>query len=366
MRTAEVVVIGGGCVGTSTAYHLAAAGCTDVVLLEADALGSGSTGKAAGGIRLQHADALNSLLVRRSLAEFLRFEELTGVPIGFKQVGYLFLLSSAADLDAFRRAVGVQQGLGIPSELVDVAAVREFVPQLATDDLVGATFCPSEGYATPEAVVQGYATAARRLGVRVETGRAVTAVRAEDGRITGVDTDGGPIAAPTVVCAAGVHSAGLARGIGMELPVHGEARAIHYTGRDGGVPGSAPLTVDFASGFYFHREGPGMVFGGRQRELEDLGEPAVRRLPVLAGLPIESSWWGYYDMSPDSNAMIGSGPVDGFHYATGFSGHGFQQSPAVGEHLAQRVLGLPVSLDLSPFSAGRFRAGAVRPEKFVI
>ncbi|MEU7894028.1 FAD-dependent oxidoreductase [Nonomuraea sp. NPDC049152] len=177
MRSAEVVIIGGGCVGTSTAHHLIARGCKDVVLLEAETLGAGSTSKAAGGIRLQHADELNARMVQRSLAEFLRFEELTGVPIGFKQVGYLFLLSSEEDVDAFRRAVTAQRALGIPSEVVDLDTVRRLVPQVETGDLAGATFCPSEGYATPEAVVQGYAKSARRGGATVQVGCRVTSNR---------------------------------------------------------------------------------------------------------------------------------------------------------------------------------------------
>jgi sarcosine oxidase, subunit beta len=366
METADVVIIGGGCVGASTAYHLAALGCADVVLLEAEALGSGSTSKAAGGIRLQHADELNARLVQRSLREFVDFESLTGSPIDFKQVGYLFVLSSVADLHDFASAVEMQRSLGIPSEVIDVQVARELVPRLEISDLVGATFCPSDGYATPEAVVQGYATAARRLGVSIRTGTRVTGILVGGDRVVGVDTVDGPIATKAVVCAAGVGSAGVARSIGFDLPVHGEARTIYYTGSDGGIAADAPLTVDFASGFYFHRETRGLIFGGRERRLDDLAESAVRRLPVIADVPIESSWWGYYDMSPDCNAMIGAAPTEGFFYATGFSGHGFQQSPAVGEHLAERIVGLAPTLDLSALSAERFAKGAPRAEKFVI
>lgn len=366
MRSAEVVIIGGGCVGASAAYHLAALGCADVVLLESGELAGGSTSKAAGGVRLQHADELNCRLVLRSLPEFTSFAELTGVPIGFKQVGYLFLLSRADDVAVFERAVRMQQDLGIPTETISLDRARELVPPIDADDLLAATYCPWEGYATPESVVQGYAAAARRLGVTITTGCGVTGVRVSGGRVVGVDTPEGPIAARAVVCAAGVGSAEIARMAGFELPVHGEARWIHYSDADGGVPAGAPLTIDFATGFYFHREGPGLLFGGRERTLEDLAAPAVRRLPSIADLPIASSWWGYYDMSPDHNAMIGAAPVEGLYYATGFSGHGFQQSPAVGEHLAELVLGREPTLDLTPLSADRFLQGASRAEKVVI
>lgn len=366
MRTAGVVIIGGGCVGTSVAYHLAVLGLSDVVLLDSGFLGGGSTAKAAGGIRLQHADELNMRIARRSLTEFLNFTELTGVPIGFKQVGYLFLLDSADGVARFRDAVRVQTANGIPSEVVDLDTVRELVPQVRTDDLVGATFCPSDGFAIPEAVVQGYARAARRLGVSIRTACPVTGIRVSGDRVAGVDTPDGPLSTRTVVCAAGVGSAELVRGTGFELPVHGEARTIYFSGANGRIPDGAPLTVDFASGFYFRREGQGLLFAGRQRRLDELAAPAVRRLPLIAELPIESSWWGYYDMSPDRNAMIGAAPVPGIYCATGFSGHGFQQSPAVGEHVAELIAGREPTLDLSAMSPDRFSAGLVREETFVI
>jgi sarcosine oxidase subunit beta len=300
------------------------------------------------------------------MAEFVGFAELTGAQIDFTQVGYLFLVDSADDLATFRRAVEVQRDSGIPSEVVGLDRVRDLVPPVSTAGLVGATYCPADGYATPEAVVQGYAAAARRLGATIRVGCAVTGIRTAGERVVAVETDSGPIATRAVVCAAGVQSAGIAGWLGIDLPVHGEARAIHYSTGAGGVPDGAPLTVDFSSGFYFRRESGGLLFGGRERRLEDLSVPAVHRLPSVADLPITTSWWGYYDMSPDHNAMIGSGPVAGFHYATGFSGHGFQQSPAVGEHVAELVLGTGTTLDLEPLSADRFARGATRTERFVI
>jgi sarcosine oxidase subunit beta len=184
--------------------------------------------------------------------------------------------------------------------------------------------------------------------------------------VLGVDSTVGVISAPTVVCAAGVESAAIARQVGLDLPVHGEARTIYFSGKNGGIPDEAPLTIDFSTGFYFHREGPGLLFAGRERRLEDLAEPAVRRLPAIADLPIESSWWGHYDMSPDCNGIIGAAPVPGLYYATGFSGHGFQQSPAVGEHIAELIVGRRPTLNLSAMSADRFSSGRARVEKFII
>jgi sarcosine oxidase, subunit beta len=366
VRTVDAVIIGGGCVGTSALYHLAALGLTDVVLLESVGLAAGSTSKAAGGIRVQHDDLVNTRLALRSLEEFARFEELTGTPIDFKQVGYLFLLDNERDLAAFTRATAAQRELGIPTELLDVDAVRDLVPPLHVDDLVGATFCPWEGFAAPEAVVQGYAAEARRLGAKVQVGSPVLEILTDGAGVCGVRLEGETISTRSVVIAAGVGSADLAGPLDFELPVHGEARTIFYSSQGADVPASSPLVVDFSTSFYFHREGAGLVFAGRESDLEELSVPATHRLPTIEEASIESSWWGYYEMSPDHNAMIGRAPVEGLHYATGFSGHGFMQSPAVGEHLAEALLGLPTTLDLSSMTADRFAAGQHRAETFVI
>lgn len=366
MRTADAVIIGGGCVGASALFHLAQQGTTDVVLLEADALAGGSTSKAAGGIRMQHDDVLNTMLARRSLDEFTQFEELTGTTIDFKQIGYLFLLDNERDMASFARAASVQQELGIPTEVLDVDRIREMVPSVHVDDLVGGTFCALEGVAAPEAVVQGYASAARRLGARVRTGTRVVEILTDADGVCGVRTAEGTIATRAVVIAAGIGSADVARMAGFDLPVTGLARTIFYSGDDLGIAPGSPLVVDFSTSFYFHREGGGLVFAGRESDAAELSEPATHRLPAIADASIESSWWGYYDMSPDHNAMVGRAPVAGIHYATGFSGHGFMQSPAVGEHLAEAVLGLTPTLDLSSMSADRFAAGVLRTESFVI
>jgi sarcosine oxidase subunit beta len=353
-------VIGGGALGAATAYHLGRLGVRDVVLLERDALASGSTSKSAGGIRAQFGDELNIRIALRSLDEFESFAE----EISFRQHGYLFLLDRADDVETFRAGLALQQSLGVPSRELTPAEAREIVPQLEVDDLLAATYCPRDGHATPEAVVQHYA---RTSGATIKQGCAATGVDVRAGRIVGVETTDGPIETDTVVCCAGVWSREIGALAGVSLPVEGEARSMWFTPQDGGLPERVPLTIDFSSGFYFHREGPGLAFGGRERALEDVAEAAARRLPVLAELPVQSTWWGWYDVSPDWNALVGeAADVSRFFYATGFSGHGFQQAPAVGEHLAELVVGAVPTLDLSPFSAERFATGAERRETFVV
>jgi sarcosine oxidase subunit beta len=335
--TAEVVVIGGGAMGASAAWRLRELGVDDVVLVERESLASGSTSRSAGGIRTQFADELNVRIALRSLEEFRRLAD----EIDLKQHGYLFLLDSEDDLARFRQALALQNRLGVPSRELTPAEAAAIVPQLDTGDLVGAAWCDWDGYCTPEALVQAYAR-----GLDVRQGCAAERIVVRKGRVEAVETSRGRIATGTVVCCAGAWSAEIARTAGVEIPVHGEPRHMW---------------------FYFHREGPGVAFGGREPSLEELAPLAARRLPLLADLPIQSSWWGYYEVSPDHNAIVGeTAEPSRFLYATGFSGHGFQQAPAVGEHLAELVAGRTPTLDLSAFALERFERGEARPETFVV
>ena len=188
----------------------------------------------------------------------------------------------------------------MPSRELTVAEALELVPQLDPDGLVGATFCPLDGYASPEAVVGG-----TRSGLDVEQSCAVTGIDVRAGRIEAVETTRGRIATDTVVCCAGVWSREVGALAGVDIPVRGEARHMWFTPEDGGLPDPLPLTIDFTTSFYVHREGPGLAFGGREPTLEEVAPHAARRLPVLAELPIQTSWWGYYEVSPDHNAIVG-------------------------------------------------------------
>ncbi len=343
--------------GASVAWHLRELGAEDVVLLERDSLAAGSTSRSAGGIRTQFSDELNVRIALRSLAEF---EQMDG--IDFRRHGYLFLLDREEDATAFRDALALQQRLGVPSMELTVPEALAVVPQLSPAGLVAATFCELDGYASPEAVVQWYAR-----GLDIRQGCEVTAIRVEAGRISGVETTKGPIACDTIVCCAGAWSREVAGLAGVSLPVEGERRWMWFSPEDGGLPAQLPLTIDFSTSFYFHREGAGIVFGGKEPALDDVARHGIHRLPVLADLPVQSSWWGFYEMSPDHNALVGrAAEPHGFYYAAGFSGHGFQQAPAIGEHLAELVTGRAPTLDLSPFDASRFGRGGARPETFVV
>jgi sarcosine oxidase subunit beta len=363
---ADVVVIGGGATGASAAWHLAEAGITDVLILERDVLASGSTSKAAGGIRLQFADELNIRLMLRAMAAYEQFEDRFGADIGFRQPGYLFLVGPE-DSERFDAALDTQHALGVDTQRLTIDAARAMVPQIDPEGLSYATFNPREGYATPEAVVQAYASAAHARGVRIQQGCEVTGIETAAGRIAGVVTTKGTVLTDRVVCAAGVDSAAVGSMVGLDIPVRPEPHWIHYSPGDCGFPRDMPLTIDFATGFYMHREGTGLLLGGRERMLDDFAVTATARFPALENLGVQSSWWGNYEMSPDHNAIVGhAGEPEGFYYATGFSGHGFQQSPAIGEHVAERIAGLTPSLDLSALSLERFANGKRREEAFVV
>lgn len=365
---AQVVVIGGGAMGTSTLYHLVRAGCSDAVLLERDTLGSGSTGKSAGGIRAQFSDELNIRIGLECQRRFREFGTEPGAEIDFKQWGYLFLLREE-HVPAFTASVELQQRLGVPSRLLTPEEAAEILPGIRTDDLAAATFCPTDGYATPEAVVQGYARAAVTGAATVVQGCTVLSIEVAGNAVTGVITNQGRIVTNEVVCVAGVWTKDLAAGVDIHVPVRPEKRHVHLTDRPDPLPRELPLTIDFATGFYFQREGDRILFGGREQTIDELARHALHRLPLLADLGVRPGWWGWYAMSPDHNAIVGEGIAakpNGFRLATGFSGHGFQQSPVIGEHLAERALGLAPTVDLAGFSPDRFAAGTARPEANVV
>jgi sarcosine oxidase subunit beta len=376
---AEVVVVGGGVIGTSVGFHLAEAG-VDVLLLERAELASGSTSRAAGGVRAQFSDPLNIALGLRSLEAFARFPERPGAEIDLRQVGYLFLLDREEDVAAFERGVAVQNEHGVPSRLVTLEEAQRLSPLAGLDGVLAATYSPLDGHASPEAVVQGYAAGARRHGASVVTGCAVTGIETAGGEIRALATEQGAVETGTVVCAAGAWSPEVARLVGLDLPVEPVLREIGFTAAVSGLPDHMPLTVDFTSGFYFHREGPGLLFGMADRAqppgfdaptdpawLERVTAIAERRLPTLLEMGMAGGWKGYYEITPDHNALIGEAPdVSRFLYATGFSGHGFLQGPATGEIVRDLVLGREPFVDVSPLAAERFERAAPRPEHNVI
>lgn len=377
----RVVIVGGGVVGLSLAYHLAAQGRTDVVVVERGQLGEGTTAKGTGGIRQQFTSEINARLVRRSVDLFSRFTEETGEPFAFRQHGYAFLLSRPEDLAGFTAAVQMQNGLDIPSRVLRPEEVLDVFPGVRTDDLAGATYCPTDGSASPQDAVNGYAAAARRLGVRIERGTTVTAFeRAGDGRVTGVETSSGRVEAGAVVIAAGPQARDVGRLAGADLPVAPHRRQAFAAAAGDWVTVDLPLTVDLTSGAYVHPEGQGrLVVGGNDRNVpegtdvsvdwslaEPLIETLVHRFPAMTEVEVTRGWAGLREMTPDDHAVVG--PLDDTHTLwalAGFSGHGFMQAPAIGEAVADLMTTGRSGIDLSPLRPQRFAEGAQIGESVV-
>ncbi|BDG60938.1 FAD-dependent oxidoreductase [Caldinitratiruptor microaerophilus] len=380
-ETADVVIAGGGIVGLATAYYLAARGIRDVLVLEREpALVTGSTARSAGGIRLQFSTEVNIRLSRYGLEVLRRFRDEFGVDPAFRQVGYLFLLSTPEEEAAFRRNLELQRRLGVPVHWLEPGEVARDFPWVNPEGLVGATFCPEDGHADPYTVAMAFGRRARELGVRVATGRSVTGVRVAGGRVRGVDTPAGPVEAPVVVNAAGPDAGAVGRMAGVDVPVEPYRRQVFVTDAFAGLPREIPLTIDFATSSYARREGDRVLFGMSDPE-EPPGRPLVvddaflvraaatiaARIPALAEARVARGWAGYYEVTPDHNAIVGPVPeVEGLYVAAGFSGHGFQHGPGVGRVIAEMIAGEEPFLDVRSLSIERFRTGKSLREQGVV
>ncbi|MBI4592678.1 MAG: FAD-binding oxidoreductase [Candidatus Rokubacteria bacterium] len=377
-RTASAVVIGGGVVGCSIAYHLAHRGLRDVVVVERGTIGSGATSKAAGGIRAQFSTATEIRFSLESVRVFESFAEEFGVDPGYRRIGYLFLVADPADLRSFEERIALQRSLGVDVRLITPGEARELVPALQVDDLIAAVWGPGDGVAGPAEVTHGFAHRARELGVRIVEGAEVTGLGLERGRLRSVFTPTGEIATPLAINAAGPAAARVARLAGIEVAVHPRRRHIFFTGPFPEIPGPIPLTTDRQSGLYFRKEmdqlllSPGDVedvgddisVAVDWRRVEETVEKAVHRLPVVETARIAGGWAGLRPLTPDDHAIVGWAPgVEGVFLAVGFGGHGFQHSPATGRYVAEWVLDGTPSIDLSLFDPARFARGVTASDR---
>lgn len=372
VETAEVVVVGGGAIGLSVAYHLAEMGPRDVVVVEKeDILGAGSTGRCAGGVRQQFATEVNVRLGMESVKFFKRVSEELGTG-EFKQYGYLFLCTADEHMEGFRQLTVMQRRLGLDVRLVTPAEILEIVPDLYAGDILGGAFCPTDGYADPHEIVQYLASGAARRGVKILTGTEVTGVELRGGRISGVRTSRGEISTPAVVNCAGPWARGVAAMAGVDLPVHPLRRQLQCTKPVPRPRDPLPMVIDMTDGTHFRRESGGLLIG-RVNPAEPFGfnfavdwdwlagtvELAVKRVPVLADAEILRAWAGLYEVTPDNHPVLGAVPeVPGFYLANGFSGHGFMHSPSAGRAVAEIILrGRSETVDVSMLDLGRFARG---------
>ena len=383
-RTAEVVIIGGGVIGLSIAYHLARRGVKDIVVVEKEPMvGTGSTGRCAGGFRHQFSTDINIQLSLLSIEKLQHFEEELGQPIDFHQDGYLFLLQTEDEIQAFRRNVELQRRHRIPVEFIEPVEIRRVLPDtdIHIDDIRAATYCPKDGISDPAGVTDGYRRSAQRLGVTISTDEEVIGIEVEGARVSGVRTKKASISAPIVVNAAGPYAAAIGKMAGVEIPVVPLRRFIWTTKPFAKAPRRWTLIIDFSTGFYFHRESGGVLFGMGNKEepptfdlsvdwnfFENVMEVALHRFPPLGDAAIKNAWAGSYETTPDAHPILGrSGSLDGFILANGFSGHGFQHAPAVGELIAEEIVdGKARVLDISPLNLDRFAKGPTAVERNVV
>ena len=380
MTSADVVIVGGGVIGASIAYQLSLRGAGKIIVLERDRLGTGSTGKNAGGIRLQFSTEVNVRLSQRALPRLEAFKDEMGIDPQFHQVGYLFLITEEHDVVPFERSLALWKRLEVPARRLTAAEAQAIFPEVRVDDVRFATFCPKDGYADPHSILQGFVARARERGVEFREGAPARAIDVSNGTVTAVRAGDERIECGTVVDAAGAWGAQVGAMVGLTLPIAPLRRHIFVTGPVPGLDHEFPLTIEFASGLYFHRESGGVLLGMADPAdpprfddsvnwdfLPTVVEHALSRLPVLEKATVKTGWAGFYEDTPDHHPILG--PVEqvrGFVCATGFSGHGLMQAPAVGEVIAQVICGEPTSVDIAPLRFERFAKGALVPEHAVI
>ena len=385
MKSADVVIVGAGIVGSSIAFHLTEMGCRNVLLIEREQhQGLGSTGKSMGGVRAQFATKVNIQMSLYSIPFFAEFEERIGRPSGYKNHGYLFVASSEAHMRYLRTNYELQVALGLKQvELVDAQTISKMVPQLRVDDVAGGSFCQTDGFVDPHLVMTGFYERAKESGAELWRATEVTGIQTDSGGICGVDTTNGPVATRLVVNAAGPWAAGLAKMAGVDLPVVPLRRMLVPTEPFDGIPEHCPMVIDMASGFHFRREGLGLLLAWPHEDetpgfhtnfdhafVEKILERAVNRVPSFENLAVnpKRGWAGLYEVTPDHHAIVGPAPgVKGLFFANGFSGHGVMHSPATGRITAEWVLhGEPRLIDARPLQLERFAEGRMLDETAVL
>lgn len=385
-RTPDVLIIGGGVIGCSIAYHLTRRGCRNIVVIERQTLGSGSTAKAAGGFRQQFSCEANIRLAMYSMQFFEHFQDHLDLPsdaegVNLHQIGYLFLLSTKDTFTTFERSAALQQDLGLPVEVLTPGQVGSRWPWLSVQDIVGATYCPTDGYGSPQGVMQAFASQARRLGASFVEGAAVSAMTRQGERILTVETSQGRFSPDMVIICAGAWSGDVGHLAGVEIPVRPLRRMCFVSDPFDVIPQDAPMTIEMPNTFHFRPDGAGFLLGTSDQDepygfqmtmrwewLERVMNDAARRAPMLGQAQIHHGWAGLYETSPDHNAILGPIPgVRNLLVATGFSGHGVMQSPATGRILSEFILdGQSHTLDASALGIERFTTGSLQPEQQVI
>jgi sarcosine oxidase, subunit beta len=385
MQTADVVIIGGGIVGSSIAWHLTHAGCKSVLVIERESSqGKGSTGKSMGGVRAQFSTPVNIQMSLYSIPFYAKFEEVVGHPADYRPQGYLFLATKDSHINYLRDNFARQQKLGLrTARLLPADEIRAMLPQLRSDDVLGGSFCSTDGFVDPYSVMNGFTASATEHGATLWKKTDVTGISGGNGSFT-VETTRGPVSTRTVVNAAGAWSAQIAKYLGVDLPVEPLRRMLVPSEPFSDFPHSAPMVIDMSTGFHFRPEGrgfllawndpeetPGYKFDFEPSFIEKILIHAADRVPAFENLPVnpKRAWAGLYEMTPDHHCILGPvAAVPGFFLANGFSGHGVMHSPATGKILADLILQGKTSVvdDVKVLAFERFARGELLHETAVL
>jgi len=385
LRTADVVLIGGGIVASSIAYHLTASGCRSVLVIERESSqGKGSTGKSMGGVRAQFSTPVNIQMSLYSIPFYASFDERLGYPCGYRSQGYLFCATSEDHLAYLRANYGTQVRLGLETaRLVAGEEIRKMFPQLRSDDILGGAFCSTDGFVDPYSAMTGFMACASDHGAELWKNTLVTGIQRDAQGIIGVETNRGTVSTRTVVNCAGPWAASVAEMAGIDLPVQPLRRMLVPTEPFDDFPHTAPMIIDMSNGFHFRPEGLGFLLAWNDPEetpgfkadfdpafVEKILTRAAHRVPVFENLAVNPrrAWAGLYEMTPDHHPIVGAVPeLAGFFLANGFSGHGVMHAPATGKILADLILrGTTDLIDASLLSLSRFAEGRMITETAVL
>jgi len=367
--------------GASTAYHLAARGQQNILLLEKEEFfGMGATGRCAGGVRYQFGTEINIRLSIKSLPMLERFEEEIGQAVNYRKIGYIFLLTNDDEVTVFKRNVELQNRLGVQTEWLNGDEIRKRLPMMCLKDVIAGSYNPMDGLVDPNSVVMGYIGAAQRLGSKAVSSLPVTGIQIQSGKVIGVETPSQSISAPVVVDATGPWSSLTSRSIGIHLPVVPLRRQWLTTTALPKLPPDFPFVIDFAQSLYFHPEGLGLLTGmSNPLEIPSFDQTidsdwelvhmdaAINRLQLLEHAGLASHMAGLYEVTPDAHPIFGKTAVDGYFIVTGFSGHGFMHGPIAGKLMSEIILdGKATTLDISMLDLARFTEGRLIHEYNVV